>query len=97
MSPFVLHVNGTTGIDGAMSEEFSVYPRPLHSRLYVSGDIANIKSIQVLSTDGAVNVSQTGYPDEGIDVSGLLSGVYVVAIIQNNGKVYYEKVIKAQN
>ena len=97
VSPFVLHVNGTTGIDGAMSEEFSVYPRPLHSRLYVSGDIANIKSIQVLSTDGAVNVSQTGYPDEGIDVSGLLSGVYVVAIIQNNGKVYYEKVIKAQN
>lgn len=97
VSPFLLYINETTGVDEAVTEKFSVYPRPLHDRLYVSGDIDNIKSIKVLSTGGSVIVSQAGYSDDGIDVSNLQPSVYVVAITHNNGKVYYEKVIKAQN
>lgn len=95
-SPVALHISGATGIS-EISTKFSIYPRPLHSRLYVNGETANIKSILVLSTDGSVNISQKGYPNDGIDVSVLLPGVYVVAITLENGKVYYEKVIKAQN
>ena len=95
-SPVALHISGATGIS-EISAKYSIYPRPLHSRLYVNGETANIKSILVLSTDGSVNISQTGYPEEGLDVSVLLPGVYVVAITLDNGKVYYEKVIKAQN
>ena len=41
-----------------------------------------------------MNLAQNGYSNQGVDVSGLLSGVYVVAIISTDGEVYYEKVIK---
>ena len=93
-SPFALHVSGVTGIEEVPSEKFSIYPRPLRSRLYVSGNTEKIKAIRILSSSGNVSLSNTGYSDEGIDVSSLVPGIYVVAVIQNNGKVYYEKVIK---
>ncbi len=97
-APYRLNLNNeTTGIDEAMTGKYTLYPRPLHSRLYINGETANIKTVQVLSSDGEVNIRQTGYTDDGIDVSSLLAGIYVVAIIQNDGKIYYEKVIKAQN
>jgi len=96
--PYRLTVNSdATGIEGLETGKFTVYPRPLRSRLYINGETTDIKTVQVLSGDGAVNIRQVGYTDGGIDVSGLLPGVYVVAITRNNGKVYYEKVIKAQN
>jgi hypothetical protein len=44
-----------------------------------------------------VNLAQNGYSNQGVDVSGLLSGVYVVAIISTDGEVYYEKVLKTQS
>ena len=97
-APYRLNVSDeTTGIGEVTTGKFTVYPRPLHSRLYINGPITDIKTIQILSSDGAVYIRQTGYTDSGVDVSSLLPGVYVVAITQNNGKVYYEKVIKAQN
>lgn len=97
-APYRLNVNGkATGIAQVSGEKFTIYPRPLHSRLYVNGETANIKTIQILSSNGTVNIQQTGYTDSGVDVSGLQPGIYVVAITQNNGQVYYEKVIKAQN
>lgn len=97
-APYRLNVNiDPTDIGDVTAGKFSVYPRPLHSRLYVNGEVSYIKAIQVLSSDGAVNIQQSGYNDGGLDVSSLLPGVYVVAITQNNGIVYYEKVVKAQN
>lgn len=96
-APYHLTVNDATGIGEVTTSKFTVYPRPLHSRLYIDGETADIKSVQVLSSDGAVNIQQTGYSDGGVNVSSLLPGVYVVAIALNNGKVCYEKVIKAQN
>lgn len=97
-APYRLNVNNDANDIGEVTTgKFTIYPRPLHSRLFINGEIADIKTVQLLSSDGVVNIQQTGYTDGGIDVSGLLPGVYVVAITQNNGKVYYEKVIKAQN
>lgn len=96
--PFALHANtNATSISEMTESGFNIYPRPLHSRLFVSGDVANIKTIQILSANGVVNMTHDGYTDDGIDVSALQPGVYVVAIVQNNGNVYYEKVVKAQN
>ena len=96
-SPFALHINETTGVETLDSQNYVIYPRPLRSRLFVNGETENIKSIKVLATDGTVCVSVTGYPAEGIDVSSIPSGIYVVAIVPTKGDIYYEKVFKAQN
>ena len=97
-APYQLHVvDEITGINGVTSSKYAVYPRPLRNRLYVNGDTSNIKSIIVLSSDGATNIRTNAYTDDGVDVSGLLPGVYVVSIIDNSGKVYYDKVIKASS
>lgn len=93
-NPFVMHVNIPMGIDASSDMSYSIYPRPLRSRMYVNGDVSKIKTIQILSSNGVVNIRQDGYNDDGVDVSSLQSGVYVVAITLANGKVYYEKVIK---
>ena len=93
-NPFTMHLNTQTAIDTDNAFNYSIYPRPLRSRMYINGDINRIKTIQVLSSNGVANIVQDGYSDDGIDVSTLPSGVYVVALTLTNGKVYYEKVIK---
>lgn len=96
-TPFALHTNGTSEINQATKHGYTIYPKPLRDKLYINGETENIKTVKVLSSEGAVNLSQNGYSEQGIDISGLLSGVYVVAVITTNGEVYYEKVIKTQN
>jgi hypothetical protein len=97
-TPFTLHVNSDiTGVGEVSNGKYTIYPRPLRNRMYIGGETADIQTIKLLSSDGAVTIQQNGYNDAGVDVSGLLPGVYVVAITQQNGKVYYEKVLKAQN
>ena len=96
-SPVALHVNETTGMVGMATTGYTIYPKPLRSTLYINGETEHIKTFKVLSADGTVNLVQDGYSEQGIDVSGLLPGVYVVAVIPENGAVYYEKVLKAQN
>lgn len=95
-NPFALHLSGETGIEEVASD-YVVYPRPLRNRMYVKGDVDAIESIHVLSSNGVLSVQSSGYPQNGVDVSMLSPGVYVVAIITDSGKVYYEKVLKAQN
>ncbi len=96
-NPFAMNVSENTGIETATIQNYTIYPRPLRTMLYVKGDTENIKSIQMLASDGTVSIKQMGYSSDGIDVSMLLPGVYVVAITPVNGNIYYEKVIKAPN
>ena len=97
-APYRLNVSLESSSIGEVSKgKYTIYPRPLRSRLYVSGETADIKTIQILSSDGVMMLQHAGYTSSGVDVSGLFPGVYVVAITQNNGMIYYEKVIKAQN
>ena len=50
----------------------------------------------MLSTSGAKVLEINGYCGNGINISHLVAGVYVVAIITNDNKVYYEKVLKVE-
>ncbi len=96
-NPMVLHANVTTDIAHITTTGYSVYPKPLRSRLYVNGNTLAIKSIKMLAADGSVAIAQNGYTEQGMDISNLTPGVYVVAIMSDNGEMYYEKVIKANN
>ena len=95
-TPFALHTSTTTGIED-MAAGFTIYPRPLRSRMFVGGNTDNIKSIRILSTNGQTVLDAGEYESDGIDVGLLIPGVYVVAIITKDNKVCYEKVLKANN
>ena len=91
--PMALHTNGTTRIS-AVEAGFSISPRPLKSRLYINGTTEEIKTIQIMATNGKKVVDTNGYEYAGIDVSMLLPGLYIVSITTNDGNVYYDKVFK---
>ena len=95
--PLVLNAKGgTTSIEN-VDYQYTVYPKPLRSRMYINGATETIKAVHVLSVNGQKCISVNGYSDDGIDVSNLVSGIYVVAIITDAGKTIYEKVLKANN
>lgn len=96
-NPYALHIGAATALEQVTTSNYAIYPKPLRDRMYVNGDLQQIKTIQILASDGTVCLRQEGCNGEGIDVSHLLPAVYVVAVIQKDGKVYYEKVIKAKN
>ena len=95
-NPVKLHLrNATDAVEGVdAGNRYVVYPRPLHNRLFIQGDIDNIASVAVISTGGETMLKTQGYPEEGIDVSGLKPDVYVVAIVPTHGGTWYEKVVK---
>lgn len=94
-SPKVLNAATTTGIE-LITTGFTIYPRPLRSHLYINGETSNIKLVRMLSSGGAKVIESNGYNGNGINISNLGAGVYVVAIITNDNKVYYEKVLKVE-
>lgn len=95
-SPFILNANGeSTGIEELDGATYTIYPRPLRSKMYINGPTENIKTVSILSTNGQKIIVADGYSAEGIDVGQLLSGIYVVAITTSNGQTSYEKIIKA--
>lgn len=94
-SPKILNAATTTGI-GIITTGFTIYPRPLRSHLYINGETSNIKLVRMLSSGGAKVLETNGYNGNGINISHLGAGVYVVAIITTDNKVYYEKVLKVE-
>ena len=96
-NPYVLNAKGgSTNID-AVDAGYTIYPKPLRNIMYINGDTENIKTVYILSAGGSKAVTVDGYNNDGINVSGLSSGVYVVAIVTKNGQTKYEKVMKANN
>lgn len=93
--PVVLNAVTTTGMEH-ITTGFTIYPRPLRSHLYINGETNNIKVVRMLSTSGAKVVETNGYNGNGINISNLGAGAYVLAIITNDNKVYYEKVLKVE-
>ena len=94
-SPYVLHAHRNDPLETASG--YTVYPKPLRNKLYINGNIDNIKTVQVLSANGGTSFSKNGYENDGIDISFLPSGVYIVAVFTLDEQVYYEKVIKTNN
>lgn len=94
-SPKILNAARTTGIE-VITTGFTIYPRPLRSHLYINGETSNIKLVRMLSSGGAKVIETNGYNGNGINISNLGAGVYIVAIITNDNKVYYEKVLKVE-
>ena len=92
--PFILNAKGgTTGIESAETK-FNIYPKPLRNMMYINGPLETIKSVHILSTNGQKMISTGELNGDGIDVTSLATGIYVVTVMKKDGSVYYEKVLK---
>lgn len=71
-----------------------IYPNPVNNRLYIKGDNIKDLKLSVWNMEGKkMIVHQPVQSKEGVDVSGLENGMYIVRFETKNGDVKYQKVI----
>lgn len=92
-SPYHLSLEGSTGINGVYTTGYNIYPNPVRNCMYVSGDVASIKSVTVVAMSGAKAIKVESYDTNGIDMSSISPGTYVVVVNTDYG-VYLEKILK---
>ncbi len=88
--PAALHIGRATGIETTKVGAFALYPNPVRQRLFIDGKTEDIISISIMSASGAVVLSEKSYPIQGIDVTSLSNGMYVIVITTNNGEMAYK-------
>ena len=94
-SPYALSFGGqATGIDQAVSGEFSVTPTVVNDYVAVSAGGRNISRLTLTNAGGqaVITVNELGRGGT-ITTSSLPEGVYIVTI-QAEGQNYYQKIIK---
>ena len=78
----------TVGIDRANDANIAVYPNPASSMLRVEGE--GIQQVEIIDVNGRVVMNtQAGI----INVESLVSGVYMVRVVTNDG-VSTQKIVK---
>jgi len=71
-----------------------MFPNPVQNMLYVESDVA-VRTIQITSLPGlTVLVENPGQLQNGINLSALQPGVYMVKILLENGQTYTQKVLR---
>lgn len=71
----------TGGKPGLLSQELTLCPNPAKDKIYVYGLSADITNVKVFSVDGqCVISSNVASANNGVDVSGLVPGVYLVKV-----------------
>lgn len=91
--PQTLTIGDETGIMQISASDYNIYPKPLHDRMFINGSVENIKSITLITMGGARVIQTDGYNANGINVSYLAPGNYVVVLSTTTG-TYVDKVIK---
>ena len=71
---------------------YEIYPNPTNGNILVSG--ANINQVEVYNLCGQKVLSVNGEQNVNVDMSTLESGVYMVKVVDNNGKETVNKVVK---
>lgn len=81
-------------IDG-QSTTARVYPNPVRSRLYITGDANTIQSVVVNGTDGKKMARYDGpVTGNSVDVSSLPAGIYFVTICYASGSKQTTSIVK---
>jgi hypothetical protein len=81
-----------TGIDEITADNASVYPNPFSGMVRIQSDADNI-NVSVYNTMGQ-EVYNGSYHKEGIDLSYLNSGIYIIHATANNKTISDTKLIK---
>ena len=92
--PFALNLTNqvVTGIV-EINRQTGIYPNPVSHYLYIKGDVFDIRQVRVVNTNGAVLFSRELDENQGLDVSTLVPGMYIL-IIDRGDVIESHKFIK---
>lgn len=76
---FVIKLPGALGTDNVQNSKVSVYPNPVHDVLYFK-NADKVSSIEVYNMVGQKVLSTTSIAKDGLDVSKLSKGAYVIKV-----------------
>ncbi|MEE4255436.1 MAG: T9SS type A sorting domain-containing protein [Bacteroidales bacterium] len=86
----IIDLNPPTSVDEEETAPVKVYPNPASDRLYISGDL-QYETAEVINSMGNIILRTGNTRSNGIDVSGLSAGTYVLRL--TNRHVSYSKLI----
>jgi len=81
-----------TNLHQTENGEPMIWPNPFDDKINI-GNIENIKLIVIVSQSGQILYEKTG-PDSEINTSGFKPGIYILKIVDTDGKVSLQKLIK---
>lgn len=86
--PYKLTLGETVGIDEVLAGyDFNIYPNPVRDVMFIEGDFSDVKSLKIISSSGVTLISTDSF-EHGVNVTSLVDGVYIAAIVTNHGVVY---------
>ena len=83
-----------TSVEESDAECLVVYPNPVSETLFIKGK--TIQKLEIFNLMGQQIISQL-FPDvkeSGIEISGLVPGIYVIQAVCSDGQVFIEKFVK---
>jgi len=91
---FGIEAHGVTATDNPDLETSAIYPNPIRDSFYIDGK-ESIFSLQIFSIAGVKmkSMQNVEFP-QMIDVSDLVSGIYILELETVNGKEWYKLVIE---
>ncbi len=89
----VLFHNAITGIETIQANEMTLYPNPVQNELTIANSDELI-SVQIYSLTGQNILIQTDLSSDKMDVSQLVSGIYICVMETNRGEILQAKFIK---
>ncbi|MCE7040412.1 DUF4347 domain-containing protein [Dyadobacter sp. CY312] len=75
------------------SKRLSAYPNPVSEKLFIK-DGPTVNSVKLYNVNGILVFSAASFPEKGLDVRPLASGMYIVNITDQSGKVETLKFVK---
>lgn len=77
-----------------IAQDFILYPNPVKDRMYMSSRQPVVNGIRIYQPDGRLMLLYNGEAlQDGIDVSTLPDGLYIIKLSTSNG-LYYQRFIK---
>jgi YD repeat-containing protein len=79
----------------AAQAQVLIYPNPVKDRLYLEiNDSVSLKNLQLFNLKGTVVFETASLPEDGIDVSALPEGAYLIKMVFTNGSAATYRIVK---
>jgi len=77
----------TAGIENDFEDVYTVFPNPATNTIYIKGvqKFTDMQEVKITDLSGAIGISSNDI-ENGIDVSGLADGMYIVHLVQDKGE-----------